>query len=389
MSKLIKYYRFLLTRLFMGWLVLSTVVQAHELKFVRSDMTVDNHGWFAVIQLEAWNLYPDEGPQPPVERGKEEFGGKEWISRLTADEFATMRESGIVYMNDAYQVMLNGERQSFAVEYLDFEKASPQWNFTETGQAVFRIKIHGTWKPGDKGPLSMQWVDYTDEPLALQLHTRNAQNEEQLSVLKVTSGERVDLAVIDATGKVSETQSTSLWAWIVAGFEHIIPKGVDHILFILGLFLLQPKIRPLLWQTTAFTIAHSITLALAVLGVLSVSSRIVEPAIALSIAYVGIENIWVKELKPWRVSLVFCLGLLHGMGFASVMQELEIPKGSVIKPLLGFNLGVEGGQIAVLSVAFLLTFALLKKPSFRWVRLVGSVLIGIMGLYWTVDRIIG
>jgi hydrogenase/urease accessory protein HupE len=195
--------------------------------------------------------------------------------------------------------------------------------------------------------------------------------------------------VIDATGKVSETQSTSLWAWIVAGFEHIIPKGVDHILFILGLFLLQPKIRPLLWQTTAFTIAHSITLALAVLGVLSVSSRIVEPAIALSIAYVGIENIWVKELKPWRVSLVFCLGLLHGMGFASVMQELEIPKGSVIKPLLGFNLGVEGGQIAVLSVAFLLTFALLKKPSFRWVRLVGSVLIGIMGLYWTVDRIIG
>jgi hydrogenase/urease accessory protein HupE len=292
-------------------------------------------------------------------------------------------------MNDAYQVMLNGERQSFAVEYLDFEKASPQWHFTETGQAVFRIKIHGTWKPGDKGPLSMQWVDYTDEPLALQLHTRNAQNEEQLSVLKVTSGERVDLAVIDATGKVSETQSTSLWAWIVAGFEHIIPKGVDHILFILGLFLLQPKIRPLLWQTTAFTIAHSITLALAVLGVLSVSSRIVEPAIALSIAYVGIENIWVKELKPWRVSLVFCLGLLHGMGFASVMQELEIPKGSVIKPLLGFNLGVEGGQIAVLSVAFLLTFALLKKPSFRWVRLVGSVLIGIMGLYWTVDRIIG
>ncbi len=379
----------MLIRIFIGWLFFSSLALAHQLKFVRSDMTVNNDGWFAVVQLEAWNLYPEEGANAPMDGGSEEFGGKEWIARLTADEFATMRESGIVYMNDAFQVMLHGERQSFAVEYLDFEKDKPQWHFTETGQALFRIKIHGKWKPKDKGPLSLQWVDYTDEPLALQLHTWNAQHEEQLSVLKVTSGERVKLAMIDATGKVSDAQGTSLWAWIIAGFEHIMPKGVDHILFILGLFLLQPKIRPLLWQTTAFTVAHSITLALAVLGVLSVSSRIVEPAIALSIAYVGIENIWVKELKPWRIALVFCLGLLHGMGFASVMQELEIPKGSVIKPLLGFNLGVEGGQIAVLSVAFLLTFAFIKLPSFRWIRLVGSVLIGITGLYWTVERIIG
>jgi hydrogenase/urease accessory protein HupE len=164
---------------------------------------------------------------------------------------------------------------------------------------------------------------------------------------------------------------------------------VDHILFILGLFLLQPKTKPLLWQTSAFTIAHSITLALVVLGLLTVPGKFVESMIALSIAYVGIENLWVKKLKPWRVALVFGLGLLHGMGFASVMQELELPEGEVLKPLVGFNLGVEAGQVTVLALAFLLCFAFLKKEGFQTFRKVASGVIALVGLYWTVERMMG
>jgi hydrogenase/urease accessory protein HupE len=188
---------------------------------------------------------------------------------------------------------------------------------------------------------------------------------------------------------VEETKDSTLAGWIAAGFEHILPKGLDHILFILGLFLLQPKWRALLWQSSAFTIAHSITLALAILGIVTVPSSVVEPLIALSIAYVGLENLWVKELKPWRVALVFGLGLLHGMGFASVMQELDLPEGGILQPLVGFNVGVELGQITVLALAFALTFWWMKKPPFEKFRKIASGLIGIVGVYWTVERIMG
>jgi hypothetical protein len=94
-------------------------------------------------------------------------------------------------------------------------------------------------------------------------------------------------------------------------------------------------------------------------------------------------------LKPWRIGLVFGLGLLHGMGFASVMKELELPQGEVIKPLIGFNLGVELGQVTVLAAAFAATFWMMKKPAFGIVRKIASAMIGAVGLYWTVERIWG
>ena len=112
--------------------------------------------------------------------------------------------------------------------------------------------------------------------------------------------------------------------------------------------------------------------------------------IAASIAYVGIENLFLKELKPWRLILVFALGLLHGMGFAGVMQELPVPTDQIIEPLLGFNLGVELGQIAVLALAFAATFwAIGKEQSFAPLRKTGSALIAIAGIYWTVERLLG
>lgn len=224
-----------------------------------------------------------------------------------------------------------------------------------------------------------------DEPLALEV------KGPQVKLLRLEPrAPAVELMEIRADGRaVAGGESSSLLTWIQAGFVHILPKGLDHICFILGLFFLQPKWKPLLWQTSAFTLAHSITLALAVLGVFTIPASIVEPMIALSIAYVGLENLWVKELKPWRVALVFGLGLLHGMGFASVMKELELPQGQVIEPLVGFNLGVELGQVTVLAAAFAVTVWFLQKPAFGVVRKVASGMIGVVGLYWTFERIWG
>lgn len=179
--------------------------------------------------------------------------------------------------------------------------------------------------------------------------------------------------------------------YLVLGFTHIVPHGLDHILFVLGLFLLTTKMRPLLAQVTSFTIAHSITLGLTIYGVVSMSPRLVEPAIALSIAYVAIENLTTAELKPWRVGVVFCFGLLHGMGFAGVLRELGLPRADFATALVSFNAGVEAGQLTVIGCAFA-AFAYWHraKPWYRYRFVVpASVLIAATGLFWTVQRVMG
>jgi len=112
------------------------------------------------------------------------------------------------------------------------------------------------------------------------------------------------------------TRTEIAWRYLTLGFTHILPNGLDHMLFVLGIYLLSRRLRDVLLQVSAFTVAHSITLGLSMYGVLSMSPRVVEPMIAVSIAYVAIENIFLSELRSWRVALVFAFGLLHGMGFA-------------------------------------------------------------------------
>lgn len=176
------------------------------------------------------------------------------------------------------------------------------------------------------------------------------------------------------------------YLWL--GYTHILPKGVDHILFVIGLFLLSARIKPLLLQVTAFTIAHSITLGLSMYGVVSLSSRIVEPLIALSIAYVAIENIVTRELKPWRVALVFMFGLLHGMGFAGVLRELGLPRGEFLTALLTFNAGVELGQLTILAASFAAVGAFMKRQWYRRAIVIpASCAIAAVGMYWMITRL--
>lgn len=177
--------------------------------------------------------------------------------------------------------------------------------------------------------------------------------------------------------------------YLALGYTHILPKGLDHILFVLGLFLLSPRVKTLLLQVTAFTLAHSITLGLAIYGLVSLPSRIVEPLIALSIAYVAVENLVTRELKPWLLALVYLFGLLHGLGFAGVLRELGVPRGELLTGLLAFNVGVEGGQLTVIAVAMLLVWPLVTRGWYRR-RVVnpGSLAIGAMGVFWTIARVL-
>lgn len=199
--------------------------------------------------------------------------------------------------------------------------------------------------------------------------------------------------VSDAFSLTEVFAKRSTWSviteYIGAGFEHILPMGLDHILFIVGIFLLSTKMRPLLWQVTMFTIAHTITLGLSMNGVINLPANIVEPLIALSIAYIGFENIWHKSLHNSRLVLVFAFGLLHGLGFASVLQEFGMPDDAFITALVSFNIGVEIGQLAIILMGFLAVGFWFRNHD--WYRNIvitpGSALIALTGLYWTYDRI--
>ncbi len=188
---------------------------------------------------------------------------------------------------------------------------------------------------------------------------------------------------------VPPTRAQVAWQYLVLGFTHILPKGLDHILFVLGLFLLSQRWKPVLLQVSAFTLAHTITLALTIYGVVSLPASVVEPLIALSIVYVAIENLWTRELRPWRLALVFAFGLLHGMGFAGVLSELGLPRSEFLTAIVSFNVGVEAGQLAVLALAFLvLVLPFRARPWYRrGVVIPASLLIAAVGLYWSVERV--
>jgi hypothetical protein len=173
------------------------------------------------------------------------------------------------------------------------------------------------------------------------------------------------------------------------GYKHILPLGFDHILFILSLFLLSPKLKPLLWQATAFTIAHSVTLGLAMYHVITPPSKIVEPVIALSIMYVAIENIISPKLKTSRIGVVFLFGLVHGMGFAGALGQLGLPKNSYLISLIMFNVGVELGQLTVILTAyFLLARWFGDKPYYRkYIVIPLSAVIALIACYWTIQRL--
>lgn len=202
-------------------------------------------------------------------------------------------------------------------------------------------------------------------------------------------------AVGDRASDPIRFEVSSRWTLVRRYFElgvvHIVPRGLDHILFVLGLFLLRRSWRPLLAQVSAFTIAHTVTLGASVAGLVSLPSTIVEPLIGASVAWIAIENVWRTSVSRARVGAVFLCGLLHGLGFAGVLAGLGLPSGARAVALVSFNAGVELGQILVLLVAFAATawMASDSRRYRRWVVVPASLCIAAVGVYWTLARIGG
>ncbi len=180
-----------------------------------------------------------------------------------------------------------------------------------------------------------------------------------------------------------------LYTYVEAGFLHILPMGADHILFVLGLLLMARTLRPLLWQVTMFTLAHSITLSLSTMGIFTLPDLLVEPLIALSIAFIAVENIIQQDVKRTRLGIIFIFGLLHGLGFATMLKEFGLPEDSFLLALFGFNLGVELGQVAILLGFWMLVIVWLRewKDYRRHFVIPASLLVALTGLFWFWQRL--
>lgn len=179
--------------------------------------------------------------------------------------------------------------------------------------------------------------------------------------------------------------------YIEIGIRHILPGGLDHILFVLAMFFSTRHWRPLLIQISAFTVAHTITLGMVAAGVFAPPASIVEPLIAATIAFVAIENIVFKDMTRWRPLVVFAFGLIHGMGFAGFFGSLGLPEGQFWSALIGFNIGVEIGQLSVVALAALLLWPLRQRVSEPLYRTAivwpASGFIGLVGAYWAFERV--
>ena len=179
------------------------------------------------------------------------------------------------------------------------------------------------------------------------------------------------------------------WKYTLIGIQHIIPEGFDHILFITCVFFLSPSLKKVIIQASMFTVAHSITLGLAMYGVIKPPANIIEPLIALSIVFLALENIVSDKVRPWRLVMVFLFGMVHGMGFAGALSQLGMPQYAFATALISFNVGVELGQLSIiLLLYFLVSLPFSKIPGYRKRIVIPiSTVIALVAAYWTVQRI--
>lgn len=304
-----------------------------------------------------------------------------------------------------YDVLRDMPAESLAQEFLMFEDKLLENITLKINDQVQKLEIISIDIP-DVGDIELarDSIVYIQSRLPEDAKAMTWQWDKSLGnvILRVSSKDKPELySAYLLDGKISENIPLSIkqiktinstWNsftnYVQVGFVHIVPKGLDHILFVIGLFLLSASLRPLLIQVTTFTIAHSVTLALGIYGIISVPSSIVEPLIAASIIYIGLENIYSDKLSKWRPLVIFLFGLLHGLGFASVLKEIGLSSGNYITSLIGFNVGVEVGQLSVIAACFLLVGVWFRHK--KWYRqrvtVPASILISIVAIYWLIER---
>ena len=388
----------------LGWIWLASAAEAHVLNITRVRVAFDDSSTFRVeIAIDLTTL---------IGTG----GGYYEMSILPPDQQAAAINTLVPRVLEEIQFHFGGQRvvpvlKSWKVpvadratyeDYyvgkmtvLDFEGAVPpgrppfQLVTGELGGVEYPLAY--TCERPDRGVQRTRFLEIATQPSEpFNYDTERGEQTAAATVTPPPTGNAVlPGADMSAAGRFWLVQAGTLWRYLRLGFDHIIPDGADHILFVLGLFFFGLSWRKLLSQTTVFTVAHATTLYLSSRGLFSLPAWLVDPGIALSITFIAFENVFRPRLSVGRLVVVFFFGLVHGLGFASGLKALALPQREFLVGLLGFNFGVDAGQLFVIGLAFLFVGWMREE---KWytarVAVPASLLIGLIGAYWTVERIV-
>lgn len=352
------------------------MAHAHQVASVELEFQNTGEEWLLLGEMDIAYMLPETRTVPdglPLER--------DLVMASPPEELARIRKATEATLRMLLRLTFAGKELPWRVEFPDFEQepfALPE----EAGNiALISTRLVIDPVPG-AGDLRIHWAGEQETELIILID----EGEEPRIISTLPGG---SLMLLNRTESGGFAPVVSPWTggWLQSGFRHVIPLGLDHMLFMLGLFLLLPKWKPLLGQSLLFTVAHSITLALAVLGWVSLPGQLVEILIAASIAWIGVGNLMTRKLGKQRLFLVFSFGLLHGLGFASVLADKlgGVPRDKLGGPLLGFNVGVELAQVTVLCAAFLILWPLRKWT--LQVQIAGSACVALAGFGWMIERI--
>lgn len=381
----------LLVALSSAGLFTSTRAQAHELQPTIADIALEGDALAVTLRLNVEALLADIDLDAVTDTNDAQNAADyDALRELSGADIAARAPELLATWNALPLVTVDGQPVALTSGTLSIpEGVDPELarlsDWTLTGTA-----------PSGASALTVSWPDGSGALVVRQ------QGVEAPFTGYLDGGQSTD--PINLAGGDQMTGWQAFTSYIPVGFDHILPKGLDHILFVLGLFLLSTQLGPLLWQVSAFTLAHTVTLAMGALGWVNVPGSIVEPLIAASIVYVAVENIWLGGLSRWRPFVIFGFGLLHGLGFASVLGDFGLPTAQFIPALIGFNVGVELGQLTVIALAAALIWVALRAAMqanlegeetlvrehavmFRAVSITGSLIIAIIGIYWVIERV--
>lgn len=313
--------------------------------------------------VEEWRNDPD-APQPQ----------RQWLADLSRDRRERLLSDAENYLQELLVFTHGDEAVSWTASYPDFQTTPPDLPVLLNDGAYFHVLI----EPAER-----------DDGNALTLSLASGKHPDLVVRLPGTDEDEFLVIRPGETGELSPDRRRSDVAWtaFIQGILHVVPDGLDHILFVLAIFLLQRKWKPLIRQSLLFTAAHTLTLGLAAAGLVNVPGSIVEPLIALSIAALAIENLFIADEKPWRHALVFAFGLVHGLGFAGVLSTWIRPGEGFLATLFCANAGVEVAQAAILGVAWIATIGWHRTPAYPWFRLVACVVLAAAGFWWFFERI--
>jgi len=365
--------------LFAGFL---PTARAHQVPSVELQFIQLDDQWRLEGEMDIAYMLPETRNVPgglPMSR--------EAAMKSSPDEMARIRKETENTLRKLIRITFADKDVPWSVEFPDFKK-DPFELPEEAGDiALITTDLHIEPVAG-AGELLIHWAGEQETELIILVD-----EGDDARVVSTLPGGSLMLLKQSGSGTALPVESPLTGGWVQMGYRHVIPEGRDHMLFILGIFLLAPNWKSLLGQSLLFTFAHSITLALAVFKLVSIPDTLfgirspVEVFIAISIACIGIENLFVRKVGKQRLILIFTFGLLHGLGFASsIGQKMDGLSGSqLVGPLLGFNVGVELAQVSVLIAAFLVLW-FLRKWTIQ-VQTFGSVLVAVAGISWAIQRV--